>query len=51
MMIDSVSNGVASNAEITDIEVAGKTGTAENGEGIRPLFGSPVLLQQLTQDL
>jgi peptidoglycan glycosyltransferase len=36
MMIDSVSNGVASNAEITDTEVAGKTGTAENGEGIRP---------------
>ena len=36
MMIDSVLNGVASNAEITDMEVAGKTGTAENGEGIRP---------------
>jgi peptidoglycan glycosyltransferase len=36
MMIDSVSNGVASNAEIADMEVAGKTGTAENGEGVRP---------------
>jgi peptidoglycan glycosyltransferase len=36
MMIDSVKNGVASNAEVENIEVAGKTGTAENGEGIRP---------------
>ena len=36
MMIESVKNGVASNAEIEGIEVAGKTGTAENGEGIRP---------------
>jgi peptidoglycan glycosyltransferase len=36
MMIDSVANGVASNAEIADIEVAGKTGTVENGEGVRP---------------
>ena len=36
MMIDSVLNGVASNAAVTDIEVAGKTGTAENGEGVRP---------------
>jgi peptidoglycan glycosyltransferase len=36
MMIDSVNNGVASNAKIADIEIAGKTGTAENGEGMRP---------------
>ena len=36
MMIESVKNGVASNAELEGIEVAGKTGTAENGEGIRP---------------
>jgi peptidoglycan glycosyltransferase len=36
MMVDSVKNGVAFNAEIQDIEVAGKTGTAENGEGVRP---------------
>jgi peptidoglycan glycosyltransferase len=36
MMIDSVKNGVAGNAALTDIEVAGKTGTAENGEGVRP---------------
>lgn len=31
MMIDSVSNGVASNARIDGVDVAGKTGTAENG--------------------
>jgi len=36
MMIESVKNGVASNAELEGIEVAGKTGTAENGEGVRP---------------
>ena len=36
MMIDSVNNGVASNAKIADREIAGKTGTAENGEGVRP---------------
>ena len=36
MMIESVKNGVAGNAAVTDIEVAGKTGTAENGEGARP---------------
>ena len=36
MMIESVKNGVASNAELENIEVAGKTGTAENGEGVRP---------------
>ncbi|SJM63050.1 penicillin-binding protein 2 [Gulosibacter sp. 10] len=33
MMQDSVSSGVASNAQISGIDVAGKTGTAENGEG------------------
>lgn len=31
MMIESVSNGVASNARIDGVDVAGKTGTAENG--------------------
>jgi peptidoglycan glycosyltransferase len=36
MMIVSVRSGVASNGAVTDIEVAGKTGTAENGEGARP---------------
>lgn len=36
MMVESVKNGVASNAELEGIEVAGKTGTAENGEGVRP---------------
>jgi peptidoglycan glycosyltransferase len=36
MMIESVKNGVAGNAALTDIEVAGKTGTAENGGGVRP---------------
>lgn len=35
MMIQSVATGVAGNAAVTDIEVAGKTGTAENGEGVR----------------
>lgn len=33
MMINNVSNGVASNAAIRGIAVAGKTGTAENGDG------------------
>ncbi len=33
MMVANVSNGAASNATIDGVEVAGKTGTAENGEG------------------
>jgi peptidoglycan glycosyltransferase len=33
MMISSVANGAASNARIDGVDVAGKTGTAENGEG------------------
>lgn len=33
MMEGSVNSGVASNARIDGINVAGKTGTAENGEG------------------
>jgi peptidoglycan glycosyltransferase len=33
IMIDGVSNGAASNAKIEGVTVAGKTGTAENGEG------------------
>lgn len=33
MMINNVSNGAASNATIDGVDVAGKTGTAENGEG------------------
>jgi peptidoglycan glycosyltransferase len=33
MMVDSVSNGAGSNARIDGVAVAGKTGTAENGEG------------------
>ncbi len=33
MMIADVSNGAASNARISGVDVAGKTGTAENGEG------------------
>ena len=32
LMVDGVSNGVASNARIEGVDVAGKTGTAENGE-------------------
>jgi peptidoglycan glycosyltransferase len=33
MMVAGVSNGVANNARINGVEVAGKTGTAENGQG------------------
>lgn len=33
MMVDGVSNGAASNARIDGVAVAGKTGTAENGDG------------------
>ncbi len=33
MMVEDVNNGAASNARIEGIDVAGKTGTAENGEG------------------
>jgi peptidoglycan glycosyltransferase len=33
MMINNVSNGAGSNARIDGVDVAGKTGTAENGEG------------------
>jgi peptidoglycan glycosyltransferase len=33
MMVAGVSNGVANNARIDGVEVAGKTGTAENGQG------------------
>ena len=33
MMTNGVSNGVASNARISGVAVAGKTGTAENGKG------------------
>lgn len=32
LMVDAVSNGVASNARIEGVAVAGKTGTAENGD-------------------
>jgi peptidoglycan glycosyltransferase len=35
MMIESVTKGVASNASVKGFEVAGKTGTAENGVGQR----------------
>jgi peptidoglycan glycosyltransferase len=31
MMVDNVANGAASNARISGVDVAGKTGTAENG--------------------
>ena len=33
MLVAGVSNGAASNARISGVDVAGKTGTAENGEG------------------
>jgi peptidoglycan glycosyltransferase len=33
MMVDAVANGVANNARISGVSVAGKTGTAENGDG------------------
>jgi len=33
MMVNAVSNGVSSNARIPGVRVAGKTGTAQNGEG------------------
>lgn len=33
MMINNVNNGAASNGRINGIDVGGKTGTAENGEG------------------
>ena len=33
MMVDGVSSGAANTAAIDGVEVAGKTGTAENGEG------------------
>lgn len=33
MMVNNVSNGAGSNARIGGVDVAGKTGTAENGEG------------------
>jgi peptidoglycan glycosyltransferase len=33
MMVAGVSSGVANNARISGVEVAGKTGTAENGQG------------------
>jgi len=33
MMVQGVANGAASNARINGVDVAGKTGTAENGDG------------------
>ncbi|MGV8970049.1 MAG: peptidoglycan D,D-transpeptidase FtsI family protein [Microbacteriaceae bacterium] len=33
MMVNGVNNGVATNARISGVAVAGKTGTAENGQG------------------
>jgi peptidoglycan glycosyltransferase len=35
MMVQGVSRGVASNASVSGFKVAGKTGTAENGDGER----------------
>jgi peptidoglycan glycosyltransferase len=34
MMVNGVANGAASNARISGVDVAGKTGTAENGSGV-----------------
>ena len=33
LMVNNVSNGAASNARISGVDVAGKTGTAQNGDG------------------
>jgi peptidoglycan glycosyltransferase len=33
LMVANVSNGAANNARINGVDVAGKTGTAQNGEG------------------
>ena len=33
LMVANVNNGAASNARINGVDVAGKTGTAQNGEG------------------
>jgi peptidoglycan glycosyltransferase len=33
LMVNNVANGVASNARISGVDVAGKTGTAQNGKG------------------
>ncbi len=41
MMIANVQNGAASNARIDGVEVAGKTGTGENGDTDPYTCGSP----------